>query len=1124
MPLQCAPLTYRPSRASKLPSLETPLSAREARKVKGDPPRFHGNREAASKLDELEAGYPALPSALGAALGNPVSLLALEDWHKTHSGLPEEHGGFESRLLACEARFRKIERLTARVELPDTAVTAVVVDLLREVVDTLPVPIRQIASDILQHVECAIYSGNDGNDGHVERLPKAEKEQLAEVLGPRRPGRGDLSELQPWFAVVRRQQATLERMEQHVAEMQGVVDFHLGRRKSVLDFIVRLQGQERFILQQWLFNFWVFSYRERKARMEKMSQSVLATGSEDMVTPFLSWRLYVAQQRLVRAKEKCSEVDRQASVLANKITEVEMENQEQQRILEESLAAGAELKEKCMVEQQELSRLKQIWSDTQPELLLQVLAQSLELFFSLVVRQAGLHHLEVKHRLAKKDIRPLLDDPSTEAETVLMRWINVAVTKARAHCEELLGDMSKEENQDALILVARQEEIQNLDADLSDGVALSALYAMIKAEREQKGFSVKDLIALSEVDPELRSVQLCYCLLEISPSERAKCLLVPQEIAQGDTEKLQLFLAAVFAMHPMLEDLPVAMNNLQALELQKVLYEVLDKMEDFAGNANKDALEDPTPLLHGGEETQALATISVEQILLRWVNAQLALDSATHSRPVENFASDLQDGVALAKLLTVIAPEACVGEFSETREERLEQIIVVAGRCSDYELLTVNAVVEGQSDMLACFLAQLMLVRPNLAAQPDSLLSMHLQSLEEVCSEGLMHLTYPHPSTTMKICLQLEECWTKFKLAAQAVQECTKCIAGIKERVHAFLGETLSHRARGQPKTMLDAKESREFLFYTSLNPERLTAMNKELILDKLIVDKVEDILRRHFRLLREIFKHYSSSKSGGSNGVDLKGLLKLFQECKLRSKEFAPFHLETIFNNHLEDKSRSGDDRSLAPHEFIEVLILCAFTKFRQAASSLSEQMLLLIDLHLKPNACNDAESMFQKMAYSSPVRQVLDQHQKELFYIFQLYAFLDMSTTEAMQKENTMNITEFQMLLEDCGFLDLTLTEAAVQQIFQGIQQNATAEEGAEEAAEVEGVDDDEEMSFSEFLDGLVAVAAYKFPDPFTPLSSRINTFLLQLFASIRKHWSRKRGAPRVDMMLNALQKKMR
>lgn len=57
--------------------------------------------------------------------------------------------------------------------------------------------------------------------------------------------------------------------------------------------------------------------------MEKMSQSVLATG-EDCVTPFLSWRLYVAQQRLLRAREKCSEVDRQAwrQLLQNEHNEV----------------------------------------------------------------------------------------------------------------------------------------------------------------------------------------------------------------------------------------------------------------------------------------------------------------------------------------------------------------------------------------------------------------------------------------------------------------------------------------------------------------------------------------------------------------------------------------------------------------------------------------------------------------------------------------------------------------------------------------------------------------------------------------------------------------------------------
>lgn len=112
------------------------------------------------------------------------------------------------------------------------------------------------------------------------------------------------------------------------------------------------------------------------------------------------------------------------------------------------------------------------------------------------------------------------------------------------------------------------EDIENMETDLSDCIALTALYAMIKegtaflvasllsfsksvghlsefvgqAERERKGFSeqdclgegksvnflkgiewsqiLQDLIALNEVDKDLRSVQLCYCLLEISPTER----------------------------------------------------------------------------------------------------------------------------------------------------------------------------------------------------------------------------------------------------------------------------------------------------------------------------------------------------------------------------------------------------------------------------------------------------------------------------------------------------------------------------------------------------------------------------------------------------------------------------
>merc|ERR1719401_2628892 len=98
----------------------------------------------------------------------------------------------------------------------------------------------------------------------------------------------------------------------------------------------------------------------------------------------------------------------------------------------------------------------------------------------------------------------------------------------------------------------------------------------------------------------------------------------------------------------------------------------------------------------------------------------------------------------------------------------------------------------------------------------------------------------------------------------------------------------------------------------------------------------------------------------------------------------------------------------------------------------------------------------------------------------------------------------------------------------IFEGIEQNASNVEDEEEGDVMKedeaGFDDDEELAFSEFLDGLVAIAAYKFPDPFKPFHTRVNSYILQLFAALRRHWSRKRISAQVDAMLNALQKKLR
>jgi len=380
----------------------------------------------------------------------------------------------------------------------------------------------------------------------------------------------------------------------------------------------------------------------------------------------------------------------------------------------------------------------------------------------------------------------------------------------------------------------------------------------------------------------------------------------------------------------------------------------------------------------------------------------------------------------------------------------------------------------------------------------------------------------------MKMCNQMDVQWGEFILAAQTVDEAAKAMEGVNTRMQAFLGDTLSHRAQGRPRVMLDAKEAREFMFYTSLHPNQLQTIFPPEAVDPMIIARLEEVLKKHFHFLREVFRHYAipTGVSGGF-GITLEGLMKLYQDCKLRSKVLAPRHLEVLFCERL-DQTASSQERVLTPSSFISILVCAANMKFKDKIDQPSDQLNHLIEIHLRPHACQETASLFQSLAYSPNVRSVLESHAKELKIIFQLYATMDTSTAEAMQRVNTMNIEEFRMLLNHCDMLDATFTENAMHEIFEGIQQSATedgpdVEEGEEDDDDV-GIDDDEELSLSEFFDGLVAVAAYKFPDPFVAFDKRVNSFILKLFAQLQRHWSRKRISPQVDNMLNALQKKLR
>merc|ERR1712139_129712 len=130
--------------------------------------------------------------------------------------------------------------------------------------------------------------------------------------------------------------------------------------------------------------------------------------------------------------------------------------------------------------------------------------------------------------------------------------------------------------------------------------------------------------------------------------------------------------------------------------------------------------------------------------------------------------------------------------------------------------------------------------------------------------------------------------------------------------MRAFLGDILAQRARGNPRTMANVEKKRDFLRHTALNPERI-----RILIDKEESSKgdctaskarqsdlmlqVEDLLRKHFSLFREMYKYYATSLGPmGGNGITAESVMRIYQDCKLRSAKFPPHMVETIFRDTL--------------------------------------------------------------------------------------------------------------------------------------------------------------------------------------------------------------------------------
>merc|ERR1719362_2383179 len=121
-------------------------------------------------------------------------------------------------------------------------------------------------------------------------------------------------------------------------------------------------------------------------------------------------------------------------------------------------------------------------------------------------------------------------------------------------------------------------------------------------------------------------------------------------------------------------------------------------------------------LLFPGETFEDLLKLSIEQLLIRWVNYQLA--KAGVDRRISNFSEDIKDSVAYTHLIHQIAP-ADAGVNKDALEksdltERAEETIQQADKINCDEWVTSYAIVQGVDKLNILFVANLLINYPAL--------------------------------------------------------------------------------------------------------------------------------------------------------------------------------------------------------------------------------------------------------------------------------------------------------------------------------------------------------------------------------------------------------------------------
>ncbi|ETL45660.1 hypothetical protein L916_04278 [Phytophthora nicotianae] len=243
---------------------------------------------------------------------------------------------------------------------------------------------------------------------------------------------------------------------------------------------------------------------------------------------------------------------------------------------------------------------------------------------------------------------------------------------------------------------------------------------------------------------------------------------------------------------------------------------------------------------------------------------------------------------------------------------------------------------------------------------------------------------------------------------------------------------------------------------------------------------------------LARIYRGYATRSGGTSNTINVGVFIELLTECHVLEGNMTNADLQNIIRA-LDPKTKTVNaHRALPPMEFLEALVRVGRKKYPVETNrvTISEAFCLLVDNFILPFAFRSDADLFRQQIEDTTIHRLRIKYTDDLKKMYEKYAVED---PKHKNKNERVTAFTFSQCLLDRGVLDMTLTSDKILGILSKVLRNSksaapdtsSSSKGGRRAGE------DEDVTYPQFEEALIAVACHKFPDPYVSLESRVEKF---------------------------------